>query len=180
MPPRHIVWALSFCLTGYTSVVCSEGTGEESATGSVLPPLIYADGQGLPDGQGIASRGAVVYRDRCAGCHGAQGQGGRAVELVGEHASLTSEWPDRGIAAVWPVLPPLFDYVQRAMPPQAPGSLDDAATWDVLAHLLVLNGLHPADEPLDAGSLLGIPMPNRAGFRDIDVPEPERARMPLR
>jgi len=178
-PPR-IAPAALLCLTSYTSVASgAENTGSVPGTGAVLPPPIYADGQGLPDGQGIAARGATLYRQGCAGCHGAQGQGGRAMELVGEHESLTSDWPDRGIAALWPVLPPLFDYVQRAMPPDAPGSLDDAATWDVLAYLLALNGLHPADEPLDAETLLEIEMPNRAGFRDVDAPPAQRGRGPL-
>jgi|GEM_PF-4354642 len=133
------------------------------------PAIVYPDGTGMPPGIGRAWRGAVLYAERCADCHGSSGQGARAMELVGDHASLSGEWPDHGIAARWPVLPPLYDYVQRAMPPQDPGSLDDGQTWDLLAHLLVLNRLHPASRPLDRAALLAIRLPNRDGFVDIEA-----------
>jgi len=167
---RRILCVL-LCYTSVTPLASDQRVTDRQSVESpfALPPVVYADGEGLPDGTGDAMRGALVYAERCGTCHGTRGQGGRALELVGEHESLDGEWPDHGIAARWPFLPPLFDYVQRAMPPQAPGSLDDATTWDLLAHLLVLNGLHEPTVPLDTQRLLAIRMPNRAGFVDARI-----------
>jgi len=129
-----------------------------------LPPTVFADGTGLPDGVATARAGAPLYAARCASCHGAQGEGARAVELVGDRTLLASDYPDRGIAVFWPYAPPLFDYVRRAMPPDAPYSLDAEETYAVVAYLLELNGLVAADTPVDAEFLAELPMPNAAGF----------------
>lgn len=134
-----------------------------------LPPVIHADGEGLPEGSGDALTGAEIYADSCAGCHGSAGQGGSALELVGDRTLLASEYPDRGIAVFWPYAPPLFDYVRRAMPPEAPWSLSADETYAVVAHLLDLNGLLPASQRVDAAFLSDLAMPNRDGFIDARI-----------
>lgn len=144
------------------------GLGDALDEGESLAPIIWPDGRGLPDGRGDASLGAVLYASHCASCHGGSGEGGSAPELVGDPASLDSEWPDRGIAPRWPVLAPLFDYLQRSMPPAAPGSLSDDDTWHLMAHLLVLNGLHDSQMPLTTDVLLDIQLPNQHRFIDVD------------
>jgi S-disulfanyl-L-cysteine oxidoreductase SoxD len=63
----------------------------------------------------------------------------------------------------------LFDYINRAMPYQAPGSLSVDDTYAVAAYILNLNGILPADGKLDRETLPKIKMPNRDGF----IPEPE-------
>lgn len=129
-----------------------------------LPRPVFYDGQGLPPGQGDAAHGAVLYAAQCATCHGDRGQGARAMELVGDRKSLTTDWPDRGIAVFWPYAPTLFDYVYRAMPPARPASLSVDEVYSLLAHLLVLNGVWQASQPLTPEALADLRMPNRQGF----------------
>jgi cytochrome c len=69
----------------------------------------------------------------------------------------------------WPYATTLFDYIHRAMPYQAPKSLSVDDTYAVVAYILNLNGILPADGKLDKVTLPKIKMPNRDGF----IPEPE-------
>ncbi len=128
---------------------------------------VWPDGSGLPQGEGDAAEGRKIYEQRCAACHGGHGEGGSAYELVGENESLASDFPDRGIAAMWPHAPTLFEYVRRSMPPSEPYSLSVDDTYAVIAHLLALNGLLEAGETLDAAKLSAIELPNRDGFIDM-------------
>ena len=137
-----------------------------------LPDVVFADGTGLPAGAGTAAEGAALYAARCASCHGGAGEGGSAPELVGDPATLGDAYPDRGIAARWPHAPPLFDYVRRAMPSDAPGSLDAGQTYALVARLLELNGLALPGGRADAGALAALAMPVRDRFVDVDV-DPE-------
>ena len=150
------------------AAVCAAAPGAAGdgprAEPSPLPPTVFADGTGLPAGAGTAREGAAIYAERCAGCHGSSGEGGRAIELVGDRALLASDAPDRGIAVHWPYAPPLYDYVRRAMPPEAPYSLGPSETYAVVARLLELNGLVDADTSVDARWLSSLRMPNVEGF----------------
>jgi cytochrome c len=65
----------------------------------------------------------------------------------------------------------LFDYIRRAMPQNAPQSLSNDDVYAVSAYILGLNGLLPADAPLDAQSLAAIKMPNRNMF--VGDPRPD-------
>lgn len=132
-----------------------------------LPGHVFADGKGLPVGEGNASDGAVLYAQLCASCHGDEGQGGKALELVGDRALRASEFPDRGIAVYWPNAPTLYEYVYRSMPPEKPASLSASQLYSILAYVLELNALLAPGVALDAGVLSAIEMPNRQGFRTI-------------
>src|SRR5882672_7712586 len=44
---------------------------------------ISPDGKELPPGTGTAREGAPIYAQKCAACHGANGEGGTADVLVG-------------------------------------------------------------------------------------------------
>lgn len=130
---------------------------------------VRPDGTGLPDGSGTAARGKAVYDDNCAACHGPEGQGGLKDRLVGGQGTLASSQPVKTVGSYWPYATTLFDYVRRAMPYPAPGSLSDDDTYAVVAYLLSLNGIVPEDATLDRSSLPKIRMPNRDGF----IAEPE-------
>lgn len=132
-----------------------------------LPRHVFADGEGLPEGQGTTEQGAVLYAQQCAGCHGSVGQGGKAVELVGDRSLLATEYPDKGIGVYWPHASTLFEYIYRSMPPDNPASLNVEQMYSLIAHLLVLNELLPEGATLDADSLSAIHMPNEAGFTTI-------------
>lgn len=125
---------------------------------------VFANGDGLPKGTGNAVQGAVLFEAHCASCHGSQGEGGAAVELVGDRALLATEYPDKGIAVYWPWAPTLFEYIRRSMPPNKPYSLSVDETYSVVARVLELNGLITGGQNLDAAVLSAIHMPNRDGF----------------
>lgn len=124
---------------------------------------VFPDGSGLPPGQGTVEAGRHIYESRCAACHGPRGIGASAEELVGQ-GRLDGPNPDKSIGNYWPHATTIFDYVRRAMPFDAPGSLNDDQVYAVTAYLLHLNGLMPADAVLNTENLPRIIMPNRNGF----------------
>jgi mono/diheme cytochrome c family protein len=123
-----------------------------SACSSSIPytTVPAAPGSDVPLDQ--PSRGAEIYAQNCAGCHGDNGEGNEG------HAALI------GPKAL-PIEPPagakirkgkltnaqdLFAFVKSDMPPLAPGSLDDADTWALVAHLVKENGADLHGKELDA------------------------------
>ena len=130
---------------------------------------VRPDGKGLPPGSGTVAEGKQVFADNCAACHGDNGVGGIKDRLVGGPGTLASANPVKTVGSYWPYATTLFDYIHRAMPYQAPGSLSNDDTYAVAAYILSLNGILPADGKLDRDSLPRVKMPNRDGF----VPEPE-------
>ncbi len=130
---------------------------------------VRPDGKGLPDGSGTVGHGKEVFAENCAACHGDNGQGGIKDRLVGGQGTLASDNPIKTVGSFWPYATTLFDYIHRAMPYQAPGSLSVDDTYAVTAYLLNLNGILPDDAKLNQVSLPKVQMPNRDGF----IPEPE-------
>jgi cytochrome c len=125
---------------------------------------IGRDGHGLPAGRGSVSHGREVFQNQCAACHGDKGQGGIGDRLVGGQGTLASSNPVKTVGSYWPFAPTLFDYIRRAMPQNAPGSLSNEDVYAVSAYILNLNGLLPADAVLDASIMAAIKMPNRRMF----------------
>lgn len=132
-----------------------------------LPPMVFANGAGLPLGGGSVADGAPLYKQHCAACHGPSGEGGSALELVGDRSLLSSEYPDKGVAVYWPYAATLFTYIRRAMPPGKPYSLTVNETYSVIAKVLHLNGLLDNDGEVDHQTLADLEMPNRNGFQDV-------------
>ncbi|MFN8062605.1 MAG: c-type cytochrome [Vicinamibacterales bacterium] len=132
---------------------------------------VTPDGRGLPEGSGTVARGTVIYRAQCATCHGKNGEGAEFDKLAGRtprngfpfgtSAELSSL---RTIGTYWPYATTLFDYVNRAMPTNAPGTLGTEEVYSVVAYLLYLNELLPANATLDRKRLLAISMPARDRF----------------
>ena len=131
-----------------------------------------ADGAGLPPGHGAVSDGRAIFGRKCAACHGENGEGGVADALVGGAGTLATAKPVRTVGSYWPYATTLFDYVRRAMPFNAPQSLTTDQTYAVVAYVLFLNHIVPADAVLDAKTLPAVRMPNRDGFRSPD-PRPD-------
>lgn len=151
------------------------GRAPTSGEVAALDIDVMGDGSGLPAGSGSAEAGAEVYVRLCAGCHGPEGAGGSADALVAT-APFTEPGTPRAIGNYWPWAPTLFDYVRRAMPWDAPGSLTDQETWDVVAWLLERNGLLEPGAPLDAARLSAIEMPARPLFIPDDRLTSDRVR----
>jgi cytochrome c len=115
--------------------------------------------------------GLSVYREKGAGCHCAQGEGGSGVHLAGR-GSLSDPDPDQTVGNYWPYATTLFDFIRRAMPMDAPATLSNDDLYAVSAYVLYLNHLVGPDDRLDASTLPQIRMPNREGFIGIDAPLP--------
>ena len=138
---------------------------------------VSPNGAGLPAGSGTASQGAAVYAARCASCHGPNGEGmpGAYPQLVGGPRGPSVDFSSdaripRTIGNYWPYATTLFDYIRRAMPFTAPGSLSADETYSVTAFLLARDGVIPAGATLDARTLPAIEMPARKRF----VPDDRR------
>lgn len=127
-------------------------------------------GRGLPAGQGTAATGAVVYAQKCAACHGPQGEGiDKNPRLIGREPAAGFAFAGdvkavKTIGNYWPYATTLYDYIHRAMPFVAPGSLTPDETYGVVAFLLSENGIIPAATVVDARSLPAVRMPARPHF----------------
>jgi len=127
-------------------------------------------GRGLPPGQGTSAEGAVLYAQQCAGCHGARGEGVRpAPKIIGRtpaagHVFANDAKADRTIGNYWPYATTVYDYVKRAMPLAAPGSLTANQTYSLVAFLLSENGIIAATATMNAQTLPAVKMPARAFF----------------
>ena len=130
---------------------------------------ILPDGTGLPDGSGSVAQGKTLFTSNCMGCHGPGGEGGFKDRLVGGIGTLATDHPIKTVGSYWPYATTLYDYIRRAMPYQAPGSLSNSDYYALVAYLLNRDGIVPDDATLDKQKLPKIKMPNRDGF----VPEPE-------
>ncbi len=136
------------------------------------------DGVGLPPGKGTVDKGADLFADQCAACHGTFGEGeGRYPKLAGGEGSLTADRPEVTVGSYWPFAPTLFDYINRAMPMVAPHSLPADEVYALTAYVLNINNIVPNDFVADAKSLPAVKMPNRDHFIWED-PRPDTALPP--
>lgn len=136
-----------------------------------------ADGRGLPPGSGTYAQGQKVYQAKCAACHGAKLEGTKIGDrLIGGRGTLVNDSPARSpvktVESYWPYATTLFDYVKRAMPFNAPGSLSDAEVYSVVAYVLGEANIVGKDQVVDAKTLPQVQMPNRNGFVSPD-PRPD-------
>jgi len=130
---------------------------------------VSPDGKGLPAGSGTPAQGATVYASSCASCHGANGEGMATYpQLIGgpkDPVNFASDYKiPRTIGNYWPYATSLYDYIRRAMPLTAPGSLTADQTYAVTAYLLSKEGIVPDSTVLDAKGLAAIQMPARSHF----------------
>ena len=144
---------------------------------------VRPDGKGLPEGQGTAQAGAALYRRLCASCHGPAGEGATANPLVGtDPPGIPPFGPEyeawRGssqdvpltVGNYWPFATTLFDYIRRAMPTSAPGSLQTDEVFSLVAWVLAENEIIPSDAAMNAETLPQVRMPARGRF----VPDDRR------
>lgn len=136
---------------------------------------IGPDGAELPAGRGSVSEGATLFQAKCAMCHNKGGEGmppvypaliGRDPKAEGFHFASDPKLV-KTIGNYWPHATTVFDYVRRAMPFTAPGSLSNDQVYALTAFLLAANKVIPADATLDAKSLRKVKMP----YADRFVPD---------
>jgi len=132
-----------------------------------------SDGVGLPAGKGSVDKGADVFAEQCAACHGTFGEGeGRFPKLAGGAGTLKDDRPELTVGSYWPFAPTLWDYINRAMPMQAPHSLSADDVYALTAYILNLNNIVPNEFVADRDTLPKIKMPNRDSFIWTD-PRPD-------
>ncbi len=132
---------------------------------------VRGDGAGLPPGSGSVAQGKTIFAKKCAMCHGAKGEGGVGPTLAGGIGTLATPNPIKTVGSYWPYAPPVFDYIRRAMPYNAPQSLTADETYAVTAYVLRLNGLVAADAIMTGATLPKVVMPNRNGFSGDPRPD---------
>jgi mono/diheme cytochrome c family protein len=131
--------------------------------------LVGPKGTGLPKGRGTAVEGRAIYTQSCAACHGLRGEGSKDYPpLVGGQGSLNSDDPLPTVGSYWPYATTVWDYVNRAMPYQNPGTLKPDEVYAVTAYVLTINGMVSEAFELNDRTLPAVKMPNREGF----VPDP--------
>ena len=134
---------------------------------------VRPDGMGLPAGSGTVSRGADVFAEQCAGCHGTFGEGAaRYPMLAGGDGTLAQDRPQKTVGSYWPYATTLWDYINRAQPFPAPHSLSANDVYALTAYILNLNDVVDNNFVADRNSLPKVKMPNRGNFSWRD-PRPD-------
>lgn len=139
---------------------------------------IGPDGAELPAGKGSVAEGGALYKTQCAMCHGVNGEGmapafprlsGRDAAAEGFKFARDPKLP-HSIGNYWSHATTLFDYIRRAMPHTAPGSLTDDQVYALTAYLLAVDDVIAKDATLDARALRAVKMP----YADRFVPDDRR------
>lgn len=138
---------------------------------------VRPDFTGLPKGSGSVARGQEIWDSRCASCHGTFGEstlvfpplaGGTTAKDIdrGRVAALTDPSEQRTTLMKLPTLSTLWDYVNRAMPWDRPKSLAADEVYAVVAYLLHLGDIVPADFVLSDQNMRDVQarLPNRNGM----------------
>jgi len=136
----------------------------DEAAAAALDFTVLPNGDGLPAGAGTALEGEAVYRQHCIACHGEGGNGAVNEALVGGQGTLATQQPEKTVGSYWPYATTIFDYVRKAMPLPAPGTLSDDEIYALTAYILYLNDIIDEREAMTAKTLPGVKMPNRNGF----------------
>ncbi|MGU3861369.1 c-type cytochrome [Pseudomonas aeruginosa] len=139
---------------------------------------VRADFLGLPAGSASVAEGKQIFAEKCAACHGAEGEsnamftpliGGtdaQDVEVGRVQALSAGPSRERTVFMKTATLSSLFDYIQRAMPWTEPKSLQPDEVYGVLAYLLNLAQIVPADFVLNQANMAEVQalLPNRNGM----------------
>ena len=139
---------------------------------------VRPDFKGLPKGSGSVAQGMDVWEAKCASCHGVFGEsnevfapiiGGTTKDDVrtGRVKRLTDEsFPGRTTMMKLSTVSTLWDYINRAMPWNAPKSLKVDEVYAVTAYLLNLGEVVPENFTLSDRNIAEVQklLPNRNGM----------------
>ena len=103
-----------------------------------------------------AARGARVYDDYCAACHGLRLEGGSSVPLSG--ATFQARWVDSGRT-----VDEFYYIVRTLMPYDRPASLSKQQYIDIVSYVLQVNGYRAGAQELrpEASVLQGLMLRSR-------------------
>ena len=138
---------------------------------------VRPDFKGLPKGSGSVAKGQDVWEGKCASCHGVFGEsnevfsplvGGTTKDDVktGRVARLNDTgFPGRTTLMKVSTVSTLWDYINRAMPWNAPKSLSNEEVYAVTAYLLNMGGVVPDSYTLSDANIADVQklLPNRNG-----------------
>ena len=143
--------------------------------------IVGPEGKELPPGHGTAKEGAEIFAKKCALCHGKDGQGGPVQRLVSGSPGNPHRGPfkdtEKSATSYYPYPTIAWDYINRAMPANKPGSLTPDEVYALVAFLFYRNGIIQENDVLDAKTLPKIEMPNRDGFvpaKPVWPPNPKK------
>ena len=140
---------------------------------------VRPDFKGLPKGQGSVKQGEVVWEAQCASCHGHFGESAEVFTPIaggitpddmktGRVKSLLpgANQPQRTTVMKLATLSTLWDYINRAMPWNAPKSLSADDVYASTAYILHLSNVLPADFVLSDTNIRDVQarLPNRNGM----------------
>lgn len=139
---------------------------------------VRGDFTGLPKGRGSVAQGEQVWEARCASCHGTFGESNEVFTPIvggtteadiksGHVAALASGTvPQRTTLMKLARLSTMWDYINRAMPWNAPKSLTTDEVYAVTAHILNMGGIVPSDFVLSDENIAQVQqrLPNRDGL----------------
>lgn len=127
------------------------------SAGATLSAAISTRGGVYSESQ--AAAGAQLYAERCMMCHGAMLEG--TFETPALQGKFIASWSRAPLGD-------LYDYIGRAMPQFAPGSLTPDEDAKLIAFLLKANGLPAGRDslPADSAMLKGIILEPRDPFLD--------------
>ena len=140
---------------------------------------VRPDFKGLPAGQGSVKQGEVIWEAQCASCHGSFGEsseiftpiaGGTTAQDMqnGRVKSLLpgANQPQRTSLMKLSTLSTLWDYINRAMPWNAPKTLTTDEVYATTAYILHLGNVLPADFMLSNHNVRQVQalLPNRNGM----------------
>lgn len=139
---------------------------------------VRPDFKGLPGGTGTAEQGEEIWMEKCASCHGDFGDSNEIFSPLvlgniteddlenGNVAALLDPTRVRTTLMKVATLSTLWDYINRAMPWNAPKSLTTDQVYSVLAYLLNLGGIIEYDEEFSHKTIASVQdrMPNRNGM----------------
>jgi len=131
------------------------------------------DGKELPPGSGTAVEGAKIYAAKCSFCHGKNAEGNFPfARLAGGVGTLNTPTPQKSAASYLPYATTIWDFINRAMPRDAEGTLSPSEVYAVTAFILFKNGTIKETDVLDKKNLVEVVMPNRYGF----FPDPPQSK----
>ena len=138
---------------------------------------VRPDFKGLPKGAGSVADGETLWTAKCASCHGDFGDANHVFTplignttaddiKLGRVASLKAGGSVRTTFTKVSTVSTLWDYIHRAMPWDAPKSLSHDEVYAVLAYLLNLAEIVPANYVLTEQNMAEVQarMPNRNGM----------------
>ncbi|MEI8267388.1 MAG: c-type cytochrome [Betaproteobacteria bacterium] len=139
---------------------------------------VRPDFKGLPKGSGTVAQGMEIWEAKCASCHGVFGEsnevfspliGGTTKDDIrtGRVKRLNDEsFPGRTTMMKVPTLSTLWDYINRAMPWNAPKSLKTDEVYAVTAYMLNMAEVVPENFTLSDRNMAEVQklMPNRNGM----------------